>query len=134
MPTYRYARGSTSVSDINNELDRLWNELGTDPGLKRDLAKAHIDPTTIPSGPRSELIDIKIDRQGIDLSGATVLVALAARRVLVDLWQKVLLPRLIRSYGADALRKQAPKRSPQKSKAKAVKTRGRRAKSRPSRR
>jgi hypothetical protein len=97
MPTYILASGT--MEGMEKKLDALWGQLRTNEGLLEDLGKAGISPFDIPPGSRGDLIRIETPRQGLVVeAGAAVAIVLApvGRKVLTDLWTKILLPRLQR--------------------------------------
>jgi hypothetical protein len=106
MPSYKLKVDSSAVE---KRLDDIWSKLRVDKGLIRDLAAAGYSPADVPTGKRSDLIVVKPKQQGLfevgnDVVVALVAVAPAAKRVLTDVWAKILLPRLVNYLGP------APKR------------------------
>ena len=101
MPTYKLKADSSAV---DRRLDAIWSKLRVDKGLIGDLAAAGYSPADIPAGKRSDLIVVKPKQQGLFEVGNDVVVALvaiapAAKRVLTDIWAKILLPRLVNYLG-----------------------------------
>jgi hypothetical protein len=101
MPSYKLKADSSAVE---RRLDDIWSKLRVDKGLIGDLAAAGYSPADIPAGKRSDLIVVKPKQQGLfevgnDVVVALVAVAPAAKRVLTDIWAKILLPRLVNYLG-----------------------------------
>ncbi|MEJ0073935.1 MAG: hypothetical protein WDO17_00560 [Alphaproteobacteria bacterium] len=97
----RYLLKSVSPDDFNRELDKLWAQLTTDPGLQEDAADAGIDVEKLPRGKRRDLISVKVPAHFDVVTGAVITIVLApvAKKILIDLWSKLLLPRLERKFG-----------------------------------
>ena len=96
----KYVVTAVSPDDFNRELDNLWAQLKTDPGLQQDAAAAGISVAKLPRGARRNLISVKYPANFDLVSGVWVTIVLApvAKKILLDVWSKILLPRLERKF------------------------------------
>lgn len=114
VPELRY-HSQISDADLNAELDRLWDALTRDPSMRAELAGHGLDiPDAVVTQPRSQIISLRRDSAGLDPVTTAVVIAFAppVAKMVGDLWTIVLLPRIKRRFGQDALTTtpEAPKR------------------------
>jgi hypothetical protein len=99
-----YSRGSLPVDQLQDEIARFWSEAKTNPDLQ-----AKISAAGFPSGALDEIdksaITLRVGSSGTDPASVILIVALAptANRALKDVWSTVLLPRIRRRWGDDAV-------------------------------
>lgn len=102
-----YARGELSVGQIEAEVNRFWQELDTssNPVLEAELSAAGLDRAALAGVDRENAITVRAGTSGVDPNTAVLLVSLApsANLIIKDLWEKVVLPRIQRRSGADAI-------------------------------
>jgi hypothetical protein len=124
-PIERYRLRGVSLQSVLEEVDRLWDRLRSDRGLRADSKDAGIDVSVLPDVPRARAIKIRTEGHGID--GSMVLdvsfasVISGAHIFAYDLWKQVLLPRLKSKFGKDALNSEASKKDATKSRKKTSK-------------
>jgi hypothetical protein len=101
----RYSGGSISDGDLRDEISKLWRELQTDSSLRRQAEARNIDLAALAGLSSEEAIQVKTEGMGFDPATTALIVAFApvAAKVVRDLWDNVLLPRIRRDKGADAL-------------------------------
>ena len=102
-----YARGELSADQLQAEIARVWQELD-DPassGLDSKLRAASLDRVAISDLDRQSAITVRAGTSGADTNAVLIVVALApsANRVIKDLWKTVVLPRIQRRCGEDAV-------------------------------
>jgi hypothetical protein len=105
-----YSTSGISDAELDKELDKLWNELWAQGStLEEDAEAAHVDLSRLRGLKRKDAIETKREGEGIDpLTTALIVIfakALAPEvaKVAHDLWEKVLLPRILRERGAKTL-------------------------------
>jgi hypothetical protein len=102
-----YARGGLSVDQIQSEIAQFWQVLDN-PGsaaLEAELSAAGLDRVTIAGVNRENAIIVRAGTSGVDPITAVLLVTLApsANLIIKDLWKKIVLPRIRRRWGDDAI-------------------------------
>ena len=102
-----YARGELSVDQVQAEIAKFWQALDN-PGssaLEAELSAAGLDRTTLASIDRKNAITVRAGTSGADPTTAVLLVTLAPSTNLIikDLWAEVVLPRIRRRWGDDAI-------------------------------
>ena len=106
MPEIRYGVGATSLRDLNQALDTIWGELQDPESNVRHEAEARgIDLQKIFPLPRKDAISLKQEGEGFDPATTAIIVAFSpvVAEVVRDLWRNVVLPRLRKQKGEDAL-------------------------------
>jgi|KBSMisStaDraftv2_1062788.scaffolds.fasta_scaffold521800_1 hypothetical protein len=102
-----YARGELSVGQIEAEIARFWQDFdkSSNPILDADLSAAGLDRAALADIDRENAITVRAGTSGVDPTTAVLLVSLApsANLIIKDLWEKVVLPRIRRRSGADAI-------------------------------
>jgi hypothetical protein len=100
-----YRRGRLSADQLLDEIARFWEESGTSPGLQLQLDGLGFDLGALKEIDQSELIKVRVDSSGTDPASVIFAISLApaANRVLKDLWATILLPRIRRRWGDDAV-------------------------------
>lgn len=102
-----YARGGLSVDQIHSEIAQFWQALDN-PGssaLEAELNAAGLDRAALANVDRENAITVRAGTSGVDPTTAVLLVTLApsANRIIKDLWVTVVLPRIRRRWGDDAV-------------------------------
>jgi hypothetical protein len=111
MTELLYVRGTRSVEEIQQEIGRFWAEVDESDELRSELAAAAIDRDTLPSGgDREGAVRVGVRGAGLDPTAVAIVVSFApvANTVLITLWKDVILPRIRRRYGRDAVRDERP--------------------------
>jgi hypothetical protein len=102
-----YAQGQLSVDQIQAEIARFWQDLDNpdDPALDTELSAAGRDRAELADVDRKTAIDVRPGGSGVDPVTTVLVVALApsANRIVKDIWATVLLPRIRRRWGDDAI-------------------------------
>ena len=100
-----YARGTSSREDIQDEIDSFLGSLADNDELRREVRDADIDISELPGVDRRNAIVVSAGASGFDPTSEALVVTIAsvANATLVSLWERVLLPRIRRRYGGDAV-------------------------------
>jgi hypothetical protein len=102
-----YARGGLSVDQIQAEIAKFWWALDSSgsPAVEAELSAAGLDRTTLGSIDRKSAITVRAGTSGADPTTAVLLVTIAPSTNLIikDLWATVVLPRIRRRWGDDAI-------------------------------
>ena len=98
-----YSVKGVSVLELQEEIRATWRDLSQDSIRSEDLAKAGIDVKAL-SAAESEA-PIKIERQGggFDFTPIIVSFAPAAAAIIMDVWKRLILPRIRRKWGEDSI-------------------------------
>jgi hypothetical protein len=102
-----YARGELSVDQVQAEIAQFWRALDN-PGssaLEAELNAAGLDRAALANLDRENAITVRAGRSGADPLAVVLLVTLApsTNRIIKDLWGTVVLPRIRRRWGDDAI-------------------------------
>jgi hypothetical protein len=105
-----YTRGELSVDELEAEIAQFWQALDN-PGssaLEAELSAAGLDQTALAGLDRESAITVRPVTSGVDPATAVLLVSLApsANLIIKDLWEEVMLPRIKRRRGDDAIGEQ----------------------------
>jgi hypothetical protein len=102
-----YARGQLSVDEIQSEIAEFWQIFDNQdsPALDDELRAAGLDRAALDGVDRERAIVVHPRSSGVDPNDVLLLVSLApsANRVIKDLWKKIVLPRIERRWGEDAI-------------------------------
>lgn len=102
-----YARGELSVDQIQTEIAKIWQALDNPDSSARgaELSAADFDRTALAGIVGENAIAVRAAASGADPTTALLLVTLApsANQVIKDLWLTVVLPRIRRRWGDDAI-------------------------------
>jgi hypothetical protein len=102
-----YARGELSVDQIQSEIAQFWQILDNpgSPALEAELSAAGLDRAALANVNRENAIIVRAGTSGVDPTTAVLLVTLApsANLIIKDLWKKIVLPRIQRRWGDDAI-------------------------------
>lgn len=102
-----YSRGELSIDQIEAEIAQFWQELdiSTSSMLDSELQAAGLDRAALANVDQRSAITVRPGTSGADPTVVLIIVSLApsANRVVKDLWATVLLPRIRRRWGDDAI-------------------------------
>lgn len=100
-----YRRGYLSADQVRHEINDFWTELETSQELQAELRSNGLTSDELSRLSKTDAIAIQIGSSGIDPLSVSLIVmfAPAANRVLKDLWATVMLPRIRRRWGDDAI-------------------------------
>jgi hypothetical protein len=102
-----YARGELSVEEIQSAIAQFWQILDNagDPALEGELREAGLERAMLAGVDRKDAIIVQAGSSGVDPTTAVILVTLApsANLIIKDLWRKVVLPRILKQRGDDAI-------------------------------
>jgi hypothetical protein len=102
-----YAEGELSVDQIQTEIARFWEDLDNpgSSGLKAEVSAAGLDLTSLAGVDTENAITVRVGASGADPMTAVLIVALApsANRIIKDLWEIAVLPRIRKRRGEDAI-------------------------------
>jgi hypothetical protein len=106
-----YVRGELSADQVQAAIAQFWQTLDN-PGssaleaeLSEQLSKAGLDRAALATIDRENAITVRAARSGVDPIGVVLLVTLApsTNRIIRDLWATIVLPRIRRRWGDDAI-------------------------------
>lgn len=102
-----YARGRLSAEQLKSEISHFWHELECNGVSTSELDAHGIHCEKFTSISTNQRIMVTIGRSGVDPTETVLIVAFAptANRILKDIWETTLLPRIRRRWGEDALGK-----------------------------
>lgn len=102
-----YGRGVLSVDEIQSEIALYWQMLDNpgSPALETELRAAGLDPAALAGVDRESAIVVHPDSSGAAPDTVLLLVTLApsANLIIKDLWRKIVLPRIQKRWGEDAI-------------------------------
>jgi hypothetical protein len=102
-----YARGTLSIEQIYAEITRFWLdcEKPGDAALDAELRAAGFDRRMLGEADFRRAITVQATASGADPTSVLIIVtfAPAANRIVKDLWETVILPRIRRRWGEDAV-------------------------------
>jgi len=102
-----YTYGVLRVDQLQSEIAQFWQVLDNPglPDLDAELGAAGLDRAALADVDRENAITVHAVTSGVDPPTAVLLVSLApsANLVIKDLWEKVVLPRIKRRWGVDAV-------------------------------
>jgi hypothetical protein len=94
-------RSDISLHELQEILNRLWTESRNDPVVMDMVRQQGVDPATL----QNYALSARLSGGGFDAATTAVIVSFApvAAKVVSDLWEKIILPKLRRAKGTDAL-------------------------------
>lgn len=101
-----YSRGALTAQQVRQEIDAFWEDQNTGQGFSDDeLSRIRAGLAETHDLEQSHAITISVDSSGSDPSAVLLVVAFAptANRILKDMWSTVILPRIKRRRGEDAI-------------------------------
>ena len=106
-----YILRNISLSELSKVVDELWGKLQTDPQTQQAAREEGIAPEKLSSMVRTDVLSIRRDSSGFDPITTAVVVAFSpvAARIVTDVWEKFILPKLLQLKGDDSL---VPQRDP----------------------
>jgi len=101
----RYSYKNINQSELEAKLDELWTQLEQDSELVAEARKLRIPLEDLRGKKRGDVIAVTKEGEGFDPATTALIVAFApvAAKVARDLWTKLLLPRILKAKGKDAL-------------------------------
>lgn len=95
-----YELNGLPLADLEVEVDRLWAAIRAEPELQLEAGLSTADLELL-DRPRAELIELKPDGQHVDPTMVELIAAFTPLAVAVatKVWEKIMLPRLIRRFG-----------------------------------
>ena len=114
----RYELRVVELSEVVNEIDRIWNGLQSDEALQQDAKDAGIDLSKIGGMKRADALRITTPAHGLtgaELFDVTAVSAVTGMHVvLYDLWKRVILPRVQQRFGKDAVKERTTPKEPRR--------------------
>jgi hypothetical protein len=100
-----YLQGQLSAEQVEQEIGHFWAELDTSAELQADLAAKGIDSATLRKIRPNDPIRVRAESTSIIPGHQTIRITFApvANKILKDVWGAVILPRIARRWGADAI-------------------------------
>jgi hypothetical protein len=105
-----YARGQLSAESLQQEIARFWADVPESPELQAEVAAAGLDYPAPDNALLAGQITVRPGSSGADPVTVALIVAFApaANRMLKDVWATVILPRIKRRWGQDAVGGERP--------------------------
>lgn len=100
-----YSQGQLSAEQVEQEIRRFWGELDASPELQAELADKGLESVTLREINLADAIQVHTGPSSVDPLSVSIIIAFAptASTVLKDLWSEVILPRIRRRWGDDAI-------------------------------
>lgn len=103
-----YSSNILSVDDISNKLDELWLEIQQPYSqLRRQALEAGINLDALQGMNRDEVVSVERPSSGFADTELLIFIGKAmapvVAKIAIDLWNNLLLPRIRRDKGEDAL-------------------------------
>jgi hypothetical protein len=100
-----YYMGELTAEQLQREIAGFWAELEDNPRLRAEVEAAGIDSHLLGDLKDPHAITVRPDSSGADPEAVLLIIAFApaGNRILKDLWATVLLPRIKRRWGDDAI-------------------------------
>jgi hypothetical protein len=95
-----YERGRLTVDELQDEVARLWNELQEDEELRQEARSAGIDVDQLGASEAEPPVRVQPAAAGFEPGTILLIIAGVVAR---DVWKEIILPRLKRRWGADAI-------------------------------
>jgi hypothetical protein len=107
-----YARGELSVESLQREIARFWADAAVSPELQAELDNAGLNYEASGGAEFSQQIKVRAGSSGADPASVILIISLApsVNRVLKDVWADIILPRIKRRWGDDAIGGEQPGR------------------------
>jgi len=98
-----------SAERLQEEITLFWRDLATNPSIEADIRAAGLEPSALADIEQTSAITVRPASSGVDTTAALLIVAFTptANRMLQDLWSNLLLPRIRRRWGDDAIGEQS---------------------------
>ncbi len=106
MEGISYSTKGITLAELNQLLDQMWDDLQHDSDVRRRAEHAGVDLGQLAHLDRNSAICVTREAtQGFDPATTAVIIAFApvAAKMTRDLWDKVLLPRILHQKGETAL-------------------------------
>jgi len=104
---FEYITDEISVDSIQKEIDLVVSELREKGDLYLKAQESGIEVEKFFSHSESRAIEARVDESGFDVTAIAVFFAPLILTVATDVWTKIVLPRLLERYGADAISEKA---------------------------
>jgi hypothetical protein len=101
--SFSYRMNDLRIEDVADVLDELWASLQVDEALRARVTAVGVDASSLPANRQS---GIHVEPAAAGLGGADVVVVLLlplAAEIARDFWKEIVLPRLKKKLGEDAL-------------------------------
>ncbi len=98
-----------NVKDLRSEIQRTLDELKSDPALRAMATQANLDldeiDRVLATTGKDKLIEVESRGAGLDPATTAVIVAFApvAAKIVRDIWDHVILPRIRKDHGSNTL-------------------------------
>ena len=101
----RYSYKNIDQQQLESKLDELWRQIQEDSEIATEAEASGISLSDVRGKLRREFITVTREGDGLDPVTTALIVAFApvVAQVARDLWAKILLPRILRDKGRDAL-------------------------------
>jgi len=106
MDSLTYTPTGVTAREVGEKLDQVWNELNK-PGspLAERAQSLQVDLSQVKGKSRADLVTVNEQGSGLAPATTAIIVAFAptAAKILRDLWDRILLPRILHDLGSDSL-------------------------------
>jgi hypothetical protein len=101
----RYSYKKIDQAQLESKLDEFWEGLQQYLDLAAEARAEGIDLDALHGKSRKEAITVKKEGDGFEPATTALIIAFApvVAKVTRDVWEKLLLPRILREKGQDAL-------------------------------
>jgi hypothetical protein len=93
-----YGGGARSAREVQEIVDTLLESVDTDAELIDDIQRLGANPTVL----TLESITVEEDSSGLDPVSVSLIITFGAQPI-IDIWRRVLLPRIQRRWGIDTV-------------------------------
>jgi hypothetical protein len=102
-----YARGTLSIEQIEAEINKFWRDMEKSDAetLELELQTASFDGLVQGRAELEHAITVQASASGADPTAVLVIITFApsANRIVKDVWETAILPRIKRRWGEDAV-------------------------------
>lgn len=100
-----YQQGELSAEQLREEIARFWADLKPGSAAQAQVDDAGLDSGVLDHVEPTDAITVRVGSSGTDPVSVVLIIAFAptANRALKDLWATVVLPRIRRRWGEDAI-------------------------------
>jgi hypothetical protein len=101
----RYSRGQLSAEQLEKEINEFWIESKSSSKLQTELTSAGLDDKMLEHEDIYRSIAVRVGSSGVDPTSVSLIIAFAptVNRIMKDVWTTIILPRIQRRWGDDAV-------------------------------
>jgi hypothetical protein len=108
-----YSSGELTAQQLQEEITSFWTDLRESSKLRSEVSSKGIDWSALENINGLNAITVRPDSSGVDPASVLLIVAFApaGNRVLKDLWGTIILPRIRKRWGDDAVGDESGRRN-----------------------